>query len=238
MSPDPAPTWEPLPENERRVLGVLIEKQKTAKTADAYPLTLNSLTTGCNQKSNRDPVLDLTDDEVEETISALQKRGLVNRLTGGRVDKFRHLLYDTWTSNGPQLAVLAELLLRGPQTKGELRGRASRMAPIDTLDDLDEVLRPLAERRLVVYLGPPDRRGALVTHGFHAADELAGLSSRQAHATADAEAAPRSAGTDRSGDLERRLSEAEAGVAALSSLVNDLGRRIAELEKRTGTGGG
>ncbi|MBN9518439.1 DUF480 domain-containing protein, partial [bacterium] len=180
MSPDPAPQWEPLPEYERRVLGVLVEKQKTAKTADAYPLTLNSLTTGCNQKSNRDPVLDLTEDEVEETLSALQKKGLVNRLTGGRVDKFRHLLYDLWTSNGPQLAVLAELLLRGPQTKGELRGRASRMAAIDTLDDLEEVLKPLAERKLVVYLGPPDRRGALVTHGFHTPDEAAGLSTRQA----------------------------------------------------------
>jgi hypothetical protein len=163
---------------------------------------------------------------VEETISSLQKKGLVNRLTGGRVDKFRHLLYDTWTSNGPQLAVIAELLLRGPQTKGELRGRASRMAAIDTLDDLDEVLRPLAERRLVVYLGPPDRRGALVTHGFHAADELAGLSTRQANAASDAEAAPRSAGPERSGDLERRLSNAEAEIAALRATVNELVSRV------------
>jgi hypothetical protein len=244
MSPDPAPTWEPLPEYERRVLGVLVEKQKTAKTADAYPLTLNSLTTGCNQKSNRDPILDLTEDEVEETLSELQKKGLVMRMTGGRVDKFRHLLYDAWTSNGPQLAVLAELLMRGAQTKGELRGRASRMAAIDTLDDLEEVLKPLAERRLVVYLGPPDRRGALLTHGFHAPDELAQLASR-APQGAEAEGVARSHGPtgvtvspDRTANLERRLGEAEVELGRLRGAVNELQNQVAELKKALGVGGG
>jgi len=234
MSTDANPPRAPLPEYERRVLGVLVEKQKTAKTADAYPLTLNSLTTGCNQKSNRDPVLELGEDEVEEVLSSLQKKGLVNRLTGGRVDKFRHLLYDVWTSNGPQLAVLAELLLRGPQTKGELRGRASRMAAIDTLDDLEEVLKPLAERRLIAYLGPPDRRGALVTHGFHLPDEAAGLSARQAHVPADGEAPARSSPRADSGELERRLGEAEAEIASLKALVAELTGRVATLEGRSG----
>jgi uncharacterized protein YceH (UPF0502 family) len=230
MSPDPTPAWDPLPEYERRVLGVLVEKQKTAKTADAYPLTLNSLTTGCNQKSNRDPVLDLSEDEVEETLSSLQKKGYVNRLTGGRVDKFRHLLYDTWTSNGPQLAVLAELLLRGPQTKGELRGRASRMAAIDTLDDLEDVLQPLAERKLVVYLGPPDRRGALVTHGFHTPDELAGLANRP-HAPTEADAPPRAVRSEPASDLERRLAAAEAEIAGLERAVDELRQQIADLRR-------
>ncbi|HYH64680.1 MAG TPA: DUF480 domain-containing protein [Urbifossiella sp.] len=235
MSTDPNPPWAPLPEYERRVLGVLIEKQKTAKTADAYPLTLNSLTTGCNQKSNRDPVIELGDDEVEEVLSSLQKKGLVNRLTGGRVDKFRHLLYDLWTGNGPQLAVLAELLLRGPQTKGELRGRASRMAAIDTLDDLEEVLKPLAERKLIVYLGPPDRRGTLVTHGFHGPDEAAALSARQAHSPAEGDAPVRgSVRTESSGELERRLGEAEGQIVALKGLVSELTSRVAALEGRSG----
>src|SRR5439155_21040666 len=169
--------WEPLPPLERRVLGVLIEKQKTSKSADAYPLTLNSLTTGCNQKSNRDPVMDLTEFEVEEPLASLQKKGLVTRVTGSRVEKFRHELYEKWTRNGPQLAVLAELLLRGPQTKGELRARAARMDPIDTLDQLDEVLKPLFERKLVVWLTEPDRRGSTLTHGFHLPSELAPLRS-------------------------------------------------------------
>src|SRR6185312_8613793 len=106
--------WEPLSLLERRILGVLVEKQKTAKSADTYPLSLNALTTGCNQKSNRDPVLDLSEEEVEEALNALQKKGLIMRLTGGRVDRFKHELYDKWTFHGAQMAVLAELLLRGP----------------------------------------------------------------------------------------------------------------------------
>src|SRR3954447_24675280 len=117
QTPPPPETWDPLPPLERRVLGVLVEKQKTSKTADAYPLTLNALTTGCNQKSNRDPVLDLTDDEVEETLTSLQKKGLVVRMTGSRVDRYRHQLYDAWKVTKLEIAVLAELLLRGPQTK-------------------------------------------------------------------------------------------------------------------------
>jgi uncharacterized protein YceH (UPF0502 family) len=170
-----APAWNPLTLRERRVLGVLIEKQKTSKTADSYPMTINALTTGCNQKSNRDPVLDLTDDEVEEVITPLQKKGMMTRITGSRVDRYRHELYEAWTKDGRELAVLAELLLRGPQTKGDLRGRASRMTPIDTLDDLEDVLKPLVERKLVVYLTAPDRRGAVLSHGFHNPDEFARL---------------------------------------------------------------
>src|SRR5207302_3161088 len=87
-------------------------------------------------------------------------------------------------NNGRQLAVLAGLLLGGPQTKGELRGRASRMDPIDTLDVLEDVLKPLLERRLVVYLTVPDRRGAVLSHGFHTPDELARLKTHHASAPA------------------------------------------------------
>ncbi|MBX9627335.1 MAG: YceH family protein [Gemmataceae bacterium] len=234
MSPDPLPapqTWDPLTEEERRVLGVLVEKQKTSKTADSYPLSLNALTTGCNQKSNRDPVLDLSDDEVEETLSALQRKGLVMRQTGGRVDRFKHLLYEKWTGDGPQLAVLAELLLRGPQTKGELRGRASRMAPIDTLDDLEGVLKPLAARRLVVHLTDPDRRGAVLTHGFHTADELT-RAKAQAGARADADdrapaaATPERTSAPRDAELEARVAAVEAEVAELRAVVADLRRQL------------
>src|SRR5262245_12470870 len=212
-TPPPAPpeTWEPLSPLERRVLGVLVEKQKTSKTADAYPLTLNALTTGCNQKSNREPVLDLTEDEVEEPLAALQKKGLVTRITGGRVERFRHELYEKWTRNGRQLAVLAELLLRGPQTKGELRGRAARMDPIETLDALDEILKPLQERRLVVWLAEPDRRGAMLSHGFHTPDELARLKGPAAVAppAPPAAATPvRPTPPDVLAGLEARLSDA------------------------------
>src|SRR3954447_11527964 len=148
--------------NERRVLGVLIEKAKT--TPDAYPLSVNALVTGSNQKSNRDPVMELDDDDVLEALTRCKNKGLVMKVIGGRVERWRHLLYETWHVDKVELAVLAELLLRGPQTEGELRGRASRMEPIDDLDALRRVLKPLVDRNLVVYL-TSEGRGAMVTHG-------------------------------------------------------------------------
>src|SRR5437899_1283614 len=161
----PPPT-APAPLNtvERRVLGVLVEKAKT--TPDAYPLSRNALTLGCNQKSNRDPVMNLNDEQVESTLATLQERGLVTKITGTRVDRWRHNLYEQWQVDKVELAILTELLLRGPQSEGELRGRASRMEPIDDLETLRQKLRPLAERKFVVFLGPAGRRGTQIVHGF------------------------------------------------------------------------
>jgi uncharacterized protein YceH (UPF0502 family) len=248
--PPPAPpeTWDSIPPLERRVLGVLVEKQKTSKTADAYPLTLNALTTGCNQKSNRDPVMDLTDDEAEETLTALQKKGLVIRMTGSRVDRYRHLLYETWKVTKLEMAVLAELLLRGAQTKGELRGRVSRMDPVDTLDDLEAILKPLVERRLVVYLTSPDRKGAVLTHGFHTPDELARLKATAGAAAAEPEAAPVRTAVPTApvpqvtpagvGALENRVSALADEVAALKATVATLQEQFAEFKKLVGSVGG
>ena len=168
----PAPTWEPLSVVERRVLGVLVEKNKTTKTPDTYPMTLNSVTVGCNQKSNRDPLLELDSDEVEEALDGLMKKGLTIKQQGGRADRWRHLLYDAWSPTKVELAILAELLLRGPQSEGDLRVRASRMDGIAGLDTLRAILQGLCERNLAVYLSPPGR-GAMVAHGFHTPEELA-----------------------------------------------------------------
>src|SRR5439155_27292485 len=118
------------------------------------------------------------------------KKGLVMRMTGSRVDRYRHLLYEAWKVTKLELAVIAELLLRGSQTKGELRGRVSRMDPIDTLDDLEAVLRPLVDRRLVVYLTGPDLKGAVLSHGFHTHDELVRLKALAGSASAEPEVAP------------------------------------------------
>lgn len=235
-TPPSAPTWEPLSPIERRILGVLVEKQKTSKTADAYPLTLNALVTGCNQKSNRDPVLELDEVEVEEAIEALQPCGLVERITGGRVDRFRHRLYDVWTSAGAELAVLAELLLRGPQTKGDLRTRAGRMAPIESLEALEDVLKPLLERRLVVYLTEPDRRGAVITHGFHTPDELTRLKAHHSHAPASISTADSDLPTPRASSgvaaLEAKLSAAVAEIDTLKARVAALESQLANLPKQ------
>src|SRR5262245_62111796 len=167
--------WPVLSLAERRVLGVLVEKQKTT---DTYPLSLNSLVTGCNQKSNRDPVLNLRDDDAEEALAALNQKALATKVRelSSRVEKWRHLLYEAWKVNGVELALLAELLLRGPRTEGDLRVRANRMTtPADEVKDLDALralLKPLAERGLVVYLTPERQRGTLLTHGFHDVREL------------------------------------------------------------------
>src|SRR5262249_36671093 len=147
-----------------------VEKAKT--TPDAYPLSLNALVTGCNQKSNRDPLMELADHEVEDALLSAQKKGLTIKVTGGRVERWRHALYEAWKVDKVELAILAELLLRGPQTEGELRARASRMEEIPDLDALRALLRPMAERRLVVYLTPEGRRGTVLTHGFSPPAEL------------------------------------------------------------------
>src|SRR3954451_6184868 len=170
--------WPILSPLERRILGVMVEKQKT--TPDVYPMSLNALVTGCNQKSNRDPVMSVEDHEVEATLENLQRQALATRVESGRVDKWRHLLYEQWHVGKAEIAVMAELLLRGPQTEGDLRARVSRMEPVDDLDALRAVCRPLAQRGLVVYLTPEGRRGTALTHGFHDAPELQGLKARYA----------------------------------------------------------
>ncbi len=227
------PAREPLSLVERRIIGVLVEKQRTAK-GDAEPLTLNALIAGCNQKNNRDPILDLSEAEVDETAKALQLRGLVTRVIMGRADRFRPEVSMVWSLRIPEQGVVAELLLRGPQTKGDLRIRASRMAPINTLEELDEVLQPLVERGLVVYLTEPERRGAIVTHGFHSPEELTRLKTHHAHAPAsvsgpDTPASHSTASVDWESRFAVALSEIDAlksRVASLESQVNDLRNQL------------
>jgi uncharacterized protein YceH (UPF0502 family) len=214
----------PLGSLERRVLGVMVEKAKT--TPDAYPLSLNALTTGCNQKSNRDPVMNVADEQVESTLTALQQRGLVTRITGGRVERWRHNLYDQWSLEKVDLAILAELFLRGPQTEGELRGHASRMEPIADLEALRQRLKPLAERKLVTFLGAEGRRGTQITHGFHSPEEIERLHSAQAAAATAAASMP--APTAAPGELETLKQQ----VQNLHDLLHQLRAEMDELKGR------
>ncbi len=165
-------SWMPLPPRERRVLGVLVEKAKT--TPEYYPLTIAALVTGCNQKSNRDPVTNYDADDVEEILHSLRKKGATVMVEGsGRVVRWKHTLYDWLKVTKVELAVLAELLLRGPQTEGDLRARASRMEPLPDLTALQTVLEALVPRGLVVFLSPPgQKRGVMVTHGLYPPEEL------------------------------------------------------------------
>lgn len=129
--------------DECRVLGVLIEKALT--TPQQYPLSLNSLTVGCNQKNCRSPLTDFDEDRVFDAVESLRVKGLVREamLSGSRVAKFRHVAREVLNVETPALVVLAELMLRGPQTAGELRGNASRMHPIESLDALQGILGSL-----------------------------------------------------------------------------------------------
>src|SRR3954464_1523689 len=118
LAPDAKPqaAWPVLDARERRVLGVLVEKSKT--TPDSYPMSINGLVSGCNQKSNREPILNLDEDEIEEALERLLHRELVERApSSGRVERWRHLLYVALGIDKVDMAVLAELLLRGPQTE-------------------------------------------------------------------------------------------------------------------------
>jgi hypothetical protein len=245
MSPETGPAvqkesgnWPVLDMRERRMLGVLVEKGKT--TPDAYPLSINALVTGSNQKSNRDPLLNLTDLEVEEALARCQKKGLAIKITGGRVERWKHNLYDAWHVDKVELAVMGELLLRGPQTEGELRGRASRMEPIDDLDMLRNVLRPLLERKLVVYLTPEERRGAMLTHGFHDPHELERLRSRVAAEPVAESPQPRTPSVtapvsdERLSELASGLSAARDEIAALKQTVAGLQEELRQLKQTLG----
>lgn len=168
--PTLAPRWRPLERQERRVVGVLAEKAKT--TPENYPLTVNALVNGCNQKSNRFPQMQLDEDQVSTALDSLRHAGAVAMIQGdSRVDKYRHLLYDWLGVDKAELAVMTELLLRGAQTLGELRGRAARMEPIKELGDLLPIVDRLKQKRLLIYLTPAGR-GAVVTHNLYQPQEL------------------------------------------------------------------
>jgi uncharacterized protein YceH (UPF0502 family) len=168
--PAAAATLRPLEANERRVLGVLIEKAKT--TPDQYPLSLNALVNGCNQKSNRDPVMTLDEEQVMKAITSLRALGAVAEVFGnGSLARYRHLAYEWLGVGKEELAILGELFLRGEQTEGSLRGRASRMDDIPDLPTLRRHLDALATRKLVVWLTPPGR-GRMLTHGLLPPEKL------------------------------------------------------------------
>jgi uncharacterized protein len=165
-----SPRWRSIGAIERRVLGVLVEKAKT--TPENYPLSLNAIRAGCNQKSNRSPLMQLEEDQIEEALEQLRKVGAVSQIQGGaRIDRYRHLAYDWLGVEKVELAVMAELLLRGTQTVGELRGRAARMEPIKDLAELQPTLDSLHAKGLVVYLSPPGR-GSAVTHALYLDQEM------------------------------------------------------------------
>lgn len=188
------PADEPTPEqelmltpNEIRVLGCLMEKE--VSTPEYYPLTINALTNACNQKSNRDPVMTLSNHEVEQTLESLRfSHKLVSLVhtAGSRAHKYKHTIPMRFAWSPEQRAILCELFVRGPQTPGELRGRASRLFPFDKIEAVDQVLEELKNnphRPLVTQLPrEPGRRESRYIHLLSGPPDLTAMetSSRSA----------------------------------------------------------
>jgi uncharacterized protein len=185
---------------ELRVLGCLIEKQRT--TPDQYPLSLNALRLAANQSTNREPIVDYDEGTIRAALDKLGRRNWTRLASGpgSRVAKFRHLLDDALALTPSQLALLAVLMLRGPQTVGELRTRSERLYPFPSTDDVELNLMELAERELVVRL--PKRPGEREERWT----QLLG-------GDAPAEASPAAAAT--APDLEERVARLEREVAEL-----------------------
>jgi hypothetical protein len=222
----------PLTFNERRVLGVLVEKGFT--TPEQYPLTLNALVAGSNQKSCRNPVTRLEEEDVAAALDGLRRKGLCALVQpiGGRTDRWRHLATDALSVSAPEAAVLAELLLRGPQTDGELRQNSRRMAPIESLDGLAQLIEGLRRRDppLVVRLGPEERRrGVRYAHALYPPEELREVQEREAQGAA-AETPGSAAAPPRPPAVAPELDGIRAELAALR-------QRIERIERELGVGG-
>jgi uncharacterized protein len=181
-----------LTEIEARVLGALIEKEIT--TPEYYPLSLNALVNACNQKSNRAPEMHLDDDTVLPALRTLEQKGLAGKGDNmdGRVKKYEHRLADAFNFTRPETAVLCELLLRGPQTPGELRSRGERMHHFDDLDSVNAALRHLIEREPPLAKLLPRQPGAKEARYTQllSADVTAAIESSSTTASAPAHATP------------------------------------------------
>lgn len=207
---------------ESRVLGVLIEKAQT--TPAQYPLSVNGIVTGCNQKSNRHPTVNYDENRVLDAIGELIDKELAQQvnLTGSRVPKYRHLTRQTLEIETPALVVVAELLLRGPQTVGELRTHASRMHPLESLEVVEHVLASLMDREpaLVKRIAPApgsraERYVQLLCEDLHPLT----VASSQAGPAAVAGGA-----SEETASLTARVEALEAEVASLKEAVAVIAR--------------
>ena len=199
---------------EIRVLGSLMEKQLT--TPEYYPLTLNALLAACNQKSNREPVMELSEQDVARALDRLQDEKLIWKVMGGRAVRYDHNLDAVWHLKREEKALLTLLFLRGPQTAGELRGRSDRLQTFDSVPQAEETLRDMAAhseplvRKLERRPGQKEERW-LHTVGGEAVEEAAVVA-----------AAP-------SGEpLSARVARLEERIASLESLLSELRVKLGE----------
>jgi uncharacterized protein len=216
-----------LTEVEARVLGALIEKEIT--TPEYYPLSLNALVNACNQKNNREPVTSLGEDEVATALQGLRDKQLAEPISysGSRVVKYSHTLGEAFNLDRRETAILCVLLLRGPQTVGELRGRSERMHKFEDLNEVHLTLQRLAKREppmAALLVRQPGTKEARYAHLLCGPVDAAGPSAiAAAHAEATAVMGP--------SDHER-IAELEARVAELANEMAELRAQLAEFRKQ------
>ena len=207
---------------EARVLGCLVEKDIT--TPEYYPLSLNALVHACNQKSNREPPMNLEEDTVRQALRSLGEQMLARSASGdSRVAKYEHRLADTFNFTRPETAILCELLLRGPQTPGELRSRAERMHPFEDLSVVQSTLKHLMEREpplVKLLLRQPGNKEARYAHLLSGDVEV--RESPQVKEAVISSSAAENA----------RITGLESEVAGLQKEVAELKRQFAEFRKQ------
>lgn len=204
-----------------RVLGALVEKDIT--TPDYYPLSLSGLVNACNQKNNRDPVMALGEDAVRAALESLQGQRLAGPAGGAdsRVTKYEHRLQEVFNFDRREIAILCVLLLRGPQTPGELRGRTERMYRFEELEDVHATLERLSQRDPALVAVLPRQPGTKESRYMHLLSGDAGLTS----AAPVREMAASSTGED-------RVARIEAEVAELKKQVSDMQQQLAAFRRQ------
>jgi uncharacterized protein len=213
-----------LTENEVRVLGSLIEKDIT--TPEYYPLSLNALVNACNQKSNREPVMQLNEDAVRDALEGLQQQRMAGPARGAdsRVTKYEQRLQELFNFTRPEIAVLCVLLLRGPQTPGELRGRAERMHRFEALEDVQSALHKLMQRDPPLAKVLPRQPGTKESRYAHL---LAGdVVEAEAPVKFVAAAERNSADAERLARLEEELSELRREVGEVKDQMERFRRQF------------
>ena len=213
---------------EARVLGALVEKEVT--TPDYYPLSLNALINACNQRSNREPVMDLDETDVRQALHGLEDLRLAGRARGsdGRVTKYEHWLGEAFNFNRAETALICVLLLRGPQTPGELRGRTERLHRVDELTDVAAGLQKLLEREPALVAVLPRQPGTKESRYAHllsgGVESLPAAHAEAAYASrvGEQEARPDAGQEERIVQLEATVAELRHEVAALRQKIDDL----------------
>ncbi len=219
---------------ERRVLGSLIEKSLTQP--DNYPISLNAVTMACNQKSNRDPIMELDEGTVWDTLEALRDRGAVSRVLpapGGRVERFKHEIMQFLEWGPRQQAIMTELMLRGPQTIGELRGRCARMFKFESLDAVVMTLNALAEGEPPMTRAMPREPGRSAIRHMHLLSPEDEMPQPAAVPQAGQVSAPHEPTRTDSGEVEVLRVEIEnlqVEIGELHEELSKLRRRVDTLE--------